>query len=30
MALTVLKRLDYFAIGTSRVAHDTRAVLGLR
>jgi hypothetical protein len=30
MALTVLKRLDYFAIGTSRVAQDTRAVLGLR
>jgi hypothetical protein len=29
-ALTVLKRLDYFVIGTSAATHDTRIVLGLR
>jgi hypothetical protein len=29
-AETVLKRLDYFVIGTSSTTHDTRIVLGLR
>jgi Protein of unknown function (DUF3352) len=29
-ALAVLRRLDYFAVGTSAATHDTRVVLGLR
>jgi hypothetical protein len=29
-ALTVLKRLDYFVVGSNAATHDTRVVLGLR
>lgn len=29
-ALAVLRRLDYFAVGTSAATHDTRIVLGVR